>query len=139
MSTVRTAPAGRSRGADFASRVRRGYHTPAQAHALQRAVDIWTRATDAGLRSASFEPGSSGPAWRGLPDARVAALDAAAALARDLGRFGGERLKAYGLKGLTLAEMAERFAGGDTRIMATILDSDLNGVVRHFQRREGGA
>ncbi len=82
--------------------------------------------------------GSGSVAWQGLVESRTAALDEARAIARDLGRFGEERLRAYA-DGLTLPEMAARFAGSDERRMATILDSDLNGLARHFQRRGGDA
>ena len=139
MSAVSTRPnsAPKPTGADFWQRVRNGRHSTAQARAMQQAVDIWARAGGPGPRWPSLE-GGSGSAWRGMPDSRVAALDAAAALARDLGRFGEERLRAYGLDGLTLNEMADRFAGSDTRAMATILDSDLNGLVRHFRMQGRG-
>ena len=73
-----------------------------------------------------------------MVESRTAALDETRAIARDLGRFGEERLRAYA-DGLMLTEMAARFTEGDERRMATILDSDLNGLVGHFQRRGGGA
>ena len=140
MSAVSTRPnsAPKPAGADFWQRVRKGRHSTAQARAMQQAVDIWTRAGGLGPPSPSLEGSSGCSAWHGMPDSRVAALDAAAALARDLGRFGEERLRAYGLEGLTLREMADRFTDGDTRAMATILDSDLNGLVRHFRMQGRG-
>ena len=123
-----------ARGADFATRVRRGYHTPAQARAGQRAADICCRAEAGGLRAQRLEDGRTGPTWRGEPDGRMAALGEKEALIRALGAAALSRLRSYTLEGRSLGELAEQ-CHYRTDEMAAVLKADLDAAVAHFRKQ----
>ena len=122
-----TAPRG-----TFEARLR-FYRLP-QIEAARRCEAIWSQAGAISSRSPALQRGASGPAWRGLPDARAAALDEARALSRTLGILGEQRLREYLLEGLSLGELAARYHYRPDE-MAAILKADLDAAAHHFHSR----
>ena len=85
--------------------------------------ELWERAGMDGPGSVDWAK-SGTTQWRGLPDARVVALDEVKAMSRALGMLVTQRLVNYCVEGKTSRQIATAF-GDPERDMAIVLASDL--------------
>ncbi|MBD0416522.1 hypothetical protein [Oryzicola mucosus] len=95
-----------------------------QFHAGSYLARLYERAGIAIASSADFLRGTSSGYKTGLPDGRVAAIDALHGFHEDMGREQAQRLIDYCVVGLTSFEIAKKH-GEAERDMAKILDRDL--------------
>jgi len=100
-------------------------------HAGVKFADLWERAGAASASSPDWRL-SGGGDWKGLPDARLMAMDQIKAARLDIGKWGTARLVDYCVMGSTVAEMAEKY-DTDERVMAHVLAMDLRACAVHFK------
>lgn len=74
---------------------------------------------------------SGGGAWKGLPEGRVAALDALKPINEKLGEMPRLRLVAYCVQGLSVSELA-KWAGVPDRDMAAVIHQDVTALAKHL-------
>lgn len=97
-------------------------------HAGVQFALLWERAGTAAASSPDMEQQGHG-GWKGLPDGRVAALDALRPVHDRLGDMQRLRLVAYCVEGLTVAEIA-KWEGESDRDMAAIIHSDIKALAK---------
>lgn len=100
-------------------------------HAGCHLAVLFERAGTAAASSPDMDGQGGGGAWKGLPDGRVAALDALKPIIEALGTEPKLRLVAYCVEGVTVSEIAT-FAGIPDRDMAAIIHSDLMALAKHL-------
>lgn len=91
---------------------------------------LWERAGTAAAASPNMEAEGHG-AWKGLPDGRVAALDALRPIVGALGIQPKLRLIAYCVEGASISDIAN-LAGVPIRDMAAVLHQDLKALASHL-------
>lgn len=100
-------------------------------HAGVKFAGLWEKAgitSDSSLDITS----AGGGQWKGLPDARVMAMDEINAARKEIGKWGTSRLVDYCVLGSTAAEMASKYGAGE-RAMAFVLMEDLRACALHFR------
>lgn len=100
-------------------------------HAGVKFAGLWEKAGIASDSSPDITS-SGGGQWKGLPDARVVAMDEIRAARGDIGKWGTARLVDYCVMGTPSSEMASRH-GVDERAMSHILMMDLRACALHFK------
>jgi len=129
--TRRTSRQMRCRPGSFEWRYGRKHADTALYHAGVTYATLWETAGTADDRSPNLAAVGGG-AWKGLPDARMAALDELRVAFAKLGQLPTSRLTAYCVRGETVAEMAKAFdiPGRD---MAAVVHMDLTACALHFR------
>jgi len=122
----------RCRPGTFEWRYGRGEKLMAYFHAGSHFADLYERAGTAAASSPDLAAQGSGD-WKGLPDSRVAALDALRPVNAKLGEDQRLRLVAYCVEGLPVSDIAI-WAGVPSRDMAAIIHSDMTALAKalHF-------
>lgn len=92
---------------------------------------LYERAGTAAASSPDLEGQGGGGAWKGLPDGRVAALDALNPINEKLGIEPRLRLIAYCVEGATVSELAI-LAGIPNRDMAAVIHQDITALAKHL-------
>jgi hypothetical protein len=92
---------------------------------------LWERAGMDGPGTVDWAKAGS-PQWRGLPDARVVALDDVKEMSRDLGKLVTARLVHYCVQGKTSTEIGMIYDLGE-RATGHILESDLMAAAQFFR------
>lgn len=100
-------------------------------HAGVKFSGLWEKAGIASDSSPDLN-GSGGGQWKGLPDARVMAMDEINSARKEIGRAGTSRLVDYCVMGTTTTEMADKY-GVDDRAMGHVLMMDLRACAMHFR------
>lgn len=98
-------------------------------------ADLWEVAGTASASSPDWK-GASGGGWKGLPDARLVAMDEIKNARMDIGRWGTARLVDYCVMGTTASDMALKY-DTDERAMAHVLMMDLRACAIHFKMLRG--
>lgn len=89
---------------------------------------LYERAGTAAASSPGMETNGRG-AWKGLPDGRVAAIDALKPINDTLGSDQRLRLVAYCVEGLSVSEIA-LWAGDPVRDTAAVIHSDIKALAK---------
>lgn len=89
---------------------------------------LYERAGTAAASSPAMEANGHG-AWKGLPDGRVAALDALKPINDRLGDDQRLRLVAYCVEGLSVSEIAQ-WAGDPVRDTAAVIHADIKALAK---------
>jgi len=103
----------------------------AQYHAGAQFAQMWERAGIASCGGSLRDGGGGGEGWKGMPDARVVAMDRVRAISQDIGGPMTRRLVAYLVEGRTPKEIAATYPGQVTdRQVSDTLDLDLIELAR---------
>lgn len=100
-------------------------------HAGVKFAALWERAGTASASSPDLRQ-SGGGDWKGLPDARLMAMDEIKAARSDIGKWGTARLVDYCVMGATISEMAAKY-GVDERTIGHTVMMDLRACALHFR------
>lgn len=98
-------------------------------HAGCQYAVLYERAGTAAASSPDMESQGGGGAWKGLPDGRVAALDALKPINSKLGIEQRLRLVAYCVEGLSVSDIA-RWRGEPVRDTAAVIHSDIKDLAK---------
>ena len=100
-------------------------------HAGVKFAALWERAGTASASSPDLRQ-SGGGDWKGVPDARLMAMDEIKAARSDIGKWGTARLVDYCVMGTTVSEMAAKY-GVDERTIGHTVMMDLRACALHFR------
>ncbi len=101
-------------------------------HAGVKFATLWEKAGIASDSSPDLSMSGGGGQWKGMPDARVAAMSEINWARSEIGKWGTARLVDYCVMGTTVSEMADKY-GFDERGMAHVLMMDLRSCALHFK------